>query len=248
MHDKVSESVDESVDEWAESFDPAAGRFTDWLRAGTGALWAQATAHPFTNSLADDSIEDAVYRRYLVQDYAFIETLVTVLGYAVALAPGMPAKKRFAGFLAAITDEENDYFLRSFEALGVAVAEREGTLLLPPIQTFADLMLDAARSGAYEEVLAVIVAAEWVYLTWAEAAPEPYPERFYLREWIELHDNPAFRDIVGWLRGELDRVGQALPPERQAAVASRFRRLVELEVAFFDAAYSDDDSDRRGPR
>ena len=44
----------------------------------------------------------------------------TVLGYAVALAPGVPAKKRFAGFLAAVTSEENDYFLRSFDALGVA--------------------------------------------------------------------------------------------------------------------------------
>ena len=222
------------------TFDPDQGRFTDWLLARCGDDWQRATRHPFTTALADDSLPDDVYRRYLVQDYAVIETLVTVLGYAVALAPGMPAKKRFAGFLAAITDEENDYFLRSFEALGVSEAEREGTALLPPIQTFADLMLDAARSGAYEEVLAVIVPAEWVYLTWAQAATQPYPARFYLREWIELHDNPAFADVVGWLRLELDRVGADLPQERQAAVSERFRRLVELEVAFFDAAYGNE--------
>jgi thiaminase (transcriptional activator TenA) len=218
-------------------YDPAAGRFTDWLKEGVGPLWGRATAHAFTTELAADTLADAVYRRYLIQDYVFIETLVTVLGHAVALAPGMPAKKRWAGFLAAITSEENDYFLRSFDALGVPEVERETTALLPPIQAFADLMLDAARSGAYEEVLAVIVPAEWVYLTWAQAAPKPYPGRFYLSEWIELHDNPIFEEVVDWMRSELDRAGPGLTDERRAVVAERFRRLVELEVAFFDAAY-----------
>lgn len=223
----------------ATDFDPQRQRFTDWLRDETGSLWTQATTHAFTRSLADDTLADDVYRRYLVQDYVFIETLVTVLGHAVALAPGMPAKKRFAAFLAAITSEENDYFLRSFEALGVTEHEQQNTPLLPPIQSFADLMLDAARSGAYEELLAVIVPAEWVYLTWAQAAEPPYPARFYLKEWIELHDNPDFEEVVGWLRSELDRVGADLPAHRRAAVRQRFRDLVALEVAFFDAAYID---------
>ena len=221
----------------ARAFDPAAGRFTDWLKDGTGPLWERATAHTFTTTLCDDSLADDVYRRYLAQDYVFIETLVTVLGHAVALAPGMPAKKRWAGFLAAITSAENDYFLRSFDALGVPESERASTPLLPPIQAFADLMLDAAHSGTYEEVLAVIVPAEWVYLTWATAAKGVRPRRFYLSEWIDLHDNPGFAEIVGWMRGALDRVGPSLSPERQAVVAARFRRLVALEVAFFDAAY-----------
>lgn len=220
-----------------DGFDAAASRFTDWLKEATGSLWGRATGHPFTQTLCDDTLSDDVYRRYLIQDYVFIESLVTVLGHAVALAPGMPAKKRWAGFLGAITSEENDYFLRSFEALGVPESERESTPLLPPIRALADLMLDAARSGAYEEVLAVIVPAEWVYLTWARAAPSSRPERFYLAEWIELHDNPAFEEVVGWMRGELDRVGPSLSPDRQAVVADRFRRLVELEIAFFDAAY-----------
>jgi thiaminase/transcriptional activator TenA len=102
------------------------------------------------------------------------------LGYAVALVPDMAAKNRFSSFLAAITSEENDYFLRSFEALGVDEEERNSTPMLPQIQAFAVLMLDAARSGAYEEILSVIVPAEWVYLSWAKAAKHSYLKRFYL--------------------------------------------------------------------
>lgn len=216
---------------------PDKGVFTDWLRVETGDLWSQATCHAFTTELLEDRLDDAVYRRYLIQDYVFIETLVTVLGHAVATAPGMPAKKRWAHFLGLITSEENDYFLRAFEALGVPEEERENTALLPPIQAFADLMLDAARSNQYADVLAVIVAAEWVYLSWAEKAKQPYPERFYLSEWIDLHHNPFFAEIVAWMRSELDRVGPCLTAVQQAIVADRFKELVRLEVAFFDAAY-----------
>lgn len=213
------------------------GRFTDWLREGAAPSWQQACEHRFTRTLADDTLSDEVFRRYLVQDYAFIETLVTVLGYAVAYAPDMAAKCRFAGFLGALTSAENDYFMRSFEALSVPQSERDAPVIAPTTRAFSELMLDAARSGAYEQVLAVIVPAEWIYLTWARAAAAAAPSRFYLQEWIDLHANDDFAEFVGWMRGQLDDIGAGLPQDRQAALAERFTSLVELEVAFFDAAY-----------
>ncbi len=213
------------------------GRFSDWLRAGAEPSWQQATEHRFTRALADDSLEDADFIRYLIQDYAFIETLVTVLGYAVAYAPNMDAKIRFASFLAALTSEENDFFIRSFDALGISDADRTAPAMGPATRAFSELMLDAARSGTYEEVLAVIVPAEWIYLTWASAVAEATPARFYLKEWIDLHTLPEFAEFVEWMRGQLDEIGAALAPERQAVVTQRFNALVELEVAFFDAAY-----------
>jgi thiaminase/transcriptional activator TenA len=72
--------------------------------------------------------------------------------------------------------------------------------MLPQIQAFDDLMLDAALLGAYKEVLSAIVPAEWVYLSWAKAAKHPYPKRFYLAEWMQLRDSLIFEEIVTWLR------------------------------------------------
>ena len=94
-------------------------RFTDWLRKRAEPEWTRATTHQFTTDLADDSIDDAVFRRYLVQDYAFLESLVSLVGYAVGQAPSMDAKRELAGFAATLTSEENDYFERSFDALDV---------------------------------------------------------------------------------------------------------------------------------
>ena len=217
-------------------------RFSDWLRARAAPAWAQAVGHRFTRELADDTLPDAVYARYLVQDYVFIDTLARLLGHGVASAPEMAAMSRLAGFLAALTSAENDYFLRAFEALGVAEAVWSAAEPDPVIARFGEVMLGAAPGyakpgGGYPEILAVLLPAEWIYLSWAMAHKDAAPERFYLAEWISLHTLPEFEAFVAWLREEIDRHGPPLAPERQERLAALFTEIAELEVAFFDAAY-----------
>jgi thiaminase/transcriptional activator TenA len=215
-------------------------RFTDWLRARSGETWAEATTHRFVRELHADSVDDVVFRRYLLQDYAFVETLVGAVGHAVGDAPTMAAKSRLTDFLGTLTSDEDDYFERSFDALGVSEADYADPALTETTAAFRDLLLRASREGGYAETLAVLVPAEWVYLVWAtdeELAGETRPERFYLDEWIDLHAVPAFESFVGWLRTELDREGAAASERRQARLGELFTRTVELEAAFFESAY-----------
>ncbi len=215
-------------------------RFTEWLRRRAGADWDAATGHAFTRGIGDDSLPPAAYARYLIEDYAFITDLASALGFTLAKAADMPAKRRLAAFLAMLTSEENDYFLRSFAALGVPPEQYLTAVQGPVTREFAQTMVGAARDGGYEEGLACIVCAEWVYLTWGmREAQKPRPSRFYLAEWIDLHAVPGFQDFVGWLRGELDRRGPMLSAERQERVAALFARMCRLERAFFDAAVAD---------
>jgi len=214
-------------------------RFTEWCRRRAEPDWTTAVEHSFTERLRDGTLEDAAFRRYLVQDYAFLDSLVGAIGHALGDAPSMAAKGRLADFLGTLTDEENDYFERSFDALGVPKADRTGPSLTPTTRAFRDLLGRAAREGGYAETLAVLVPAEWIYRAWA-GVEDADPERFYLAKWIALHDNPAFDETVAWLRTELDREGAAAAPARQRRLARLFERTVELEVAFFDAATGDE--------
>ena len=211
-------------------------RFSKWLRERSEPAWTDATDHRFVRELGADTIDDGVFRRYLVQDYAFLDAGVSVMGYAVGQAPDMDAKSRLVDFLGTMTDDEDDYFERSFDALGVESEDRTDPTLASTTREFIDAMHRAALAGGYEETLAVLVPAEWVYLVWAQSI-DSGPERGYLDEWIGLHDNPGFEEYVGWLRDELDRYGPDLSPRRQRRVERLFTRTVKLEVAFFDVAY-----------
>ncbi|NLV09681.1 transcriptional regulator [Halomicrobium mukohataei] len=233
----MSDTVPGDFAAYADEQDTA--RFTDWCRQRAEPDWTAAVEHPFTVGFRDGTIEDAAVRRYLVQDYAFLDSLVGAIGHALGDAPSMAAKRRLADFLGTLTDEENDYFERSFDALDVSEGERTDPDLTPTTRAFQDLLGRAAREGGYAETLAVLVPAEWIYREWA-GRENAAPDRFYLAEWITLHDNPAFDETVAWLRRELDRAGAAAPPARQGRLARLFERTVELEVAFFDAAMADE--------
>jgi len=214
--------------------------FTDALQARHTEVWAAATDNRFVRELATDTMIDSVYARYLRLDYAFIDALTASVGHAVAVAPSMAAKARFAGFLSVLTSEENDYFLRSFEALSEPLPTFDSPVSHPVVETFGTLLARQRAAGTYLDILSVLVPVEWVYLEWASNAVSsgaPLPERFYLSEWITLHSDAGFADFVNWMRAELDEAAaQATDAERSRAEAT-FVEALELEAAFFAASY-----------
>ncbi|WP_458209237.1 TenA family protein [Haladaptatus sp. NG-SE-30] len=212
-------------------------RFSEWLRERSEPAWNDATRHRFIDELGADELEDEVFRRYLVQDYAFLETAASVTGYAVGQAPTMAAKARLADALTMLTGGEDEYFQRSFDALSVPEELRNDPPLSTTTKEFQNLLLRAAHEGDYEETLAVILAAELVYLAWAIRIEEQSISRWYLDEWVQIHATADFEGYVEWLRDQIDQCGLKLSPRRQQRVADLFQQTVELEVAFFDAAY-----------
>lgn len=208
-------------------------RFTTWLSLQAEPTWTHAIEHPFTRELGAGTLSSRAYETYLIQDYAFIDSLVGLFGHAVAQAPDMTAKRRLVGFLDTLTSEENDYFERSFEALGIPKSRLTNPDCAETTLAFIDLLGRAGHEGGYEETLAVLVPAEWIYQQWATSVKVHDDLPFYYAEWIDLHANSGFVEFVSWLRGELDTYGPELSEGRQASVAQLFRRTVELEVDFF---------------
>jgi thiaminase (transcriptional activator TenA) len=140
---------------------------------------------------------------------------------------------RFVGLM---SGEENTYFLRAFEALGVTEDGRAGDPDRQPTAGFKAIMREAAETRSYVAALSVLVVAEWLYLDWASRAPQRPPDNFVHAEWITLHDSPGFRGFVDFLRAELDRGG----PAQADLCRDFFGRAVALELSFFDAAYADE--------
>ena len=207
--------------------------FTETLRRQNQKTWDSAVSHRFVTELFEGSVDDAVMAGYLVQDYRFLDGFLLLLGSAVATADGLAPRLTLARFAGEVAGDENTYFLRAFDALGVTEKQRCETPDTEPTAAFIALFREAADTREYAAILAVLVVAEWLYLDWAVRAPEPLPESFVHAEWITLHNYPQFHDTVGFLRAELDRVG---PAQRELA-EDFFTRAVEIELAFFDATY-----------
>ena len=210
-------------------------RPTDYLKSLALADWQSATKHRFTNALADGSLPPEKMLGYLRQDYLFLDGFVRLLASAIAQAPMLPDAIPTAQFLGQISGPENTYFLRSIVALGGQISP----MAQPAAVTvdFQRVMRSAVQSGRYEQMLAVLVVAEWSYLEWAS----PYVQRahdlpFWSGEWITLHSGDEFEAVVAYLRQQLDQLWPGLPQDLRAAVKAIFCQTVALEVPFFDAA------------
>ncbi|WID97428.1 TenA family protein [Bosea vestrisii] len=210
-------------------------RFTETLRQASQPGWSQSVGHRFVHELLGGTVSDAVMARYLIQDHRFLDSFLTLLGAALAGADSFEARIRFGRFIGMVSGEENTYFLRSFAALGVSEQERAEQPDTKATAGFKAIMREAAATRSYAAALSVLVVAEWLYLDWAQTASQPLPANFVHAEWVTLHDNPDFRDFVGFLRSELDRVG---PGEAETS-RDFFLRTVALEKAFFDSAYDE---------
>ncbi|MDQ4116606.1 MAG: TenA family protein [Actinomycetota bacterium] len=202
------------------------------MREVTAPAWTAAVGHRFVDELWSGALDRDVLKRYLAQDHQFVDAFLALLGAAVARADRPEPRVRLARQLGLVAGPENDFFDRSLGELDVARPAEP----LGPTSAFVELMHDAAGAG-YPDALAVLVVAEWLYLDWASRPDTPLPDDPIHAEWIELHRGPEFERWVAFLRAELDRVADGLAPARQSEVATRFGRAVDLELAFFDAAY-----------
>lgn len=214
-------------------------RFSEWLRGEAEPFWTRMVGHRMTRDMAADSLPADVLLRYLVYEHGFVETAVTILGYALVKAPGIAEQTRLAAALQGLTNDQLAWFRRVFDALGVSDDQRIVADPPPAVSAFRDGMLSLAAHGTYEEILAGMAAAEWMYLTWSRAAHARRPIDPVCGEWIALHVTPPFTDQVDWLQDELDRLGPELAPARQHKLVAAFRRTLFLEIGFHDAPYAE---------
>ena len=211
--------------------------FADELRAASAGTWEGAVGHRFVDELWAGTVDDAVFARYLVQDLQFLDGFVALLGAAVATSDLPGPRLVLARQLGLVAGDEDDYFTRALDRLGVPAPQRRSPELLAPTRGFLELMDAARRSADHGVVLTVLLVAEWLYADWA-SRDAALPAAAVHADWIELHRGAGFTAWVAFLREQVDRVATTADADARARMAEVFARAVELERAFFDAAYS----------
>ncbi|MGE4534070.1 TenA family protein [Halomonas sp.] len=212
-----------------------APRITTWLRETSEPDWSATVHHPLFDALAEGRLAGDEFAAYMVQDYGFVDPFTALIGHAIGRAPGMADRVVLGQFMGMLTSDENSTFQRTFEAFGVPVSTREAPDYLPETRAFQALLRETGDRGGYAEILAALVVTEWVYLAWALRINRAEGLHPLMAEWIDLHDNPAFRDFVAWLRRRLEEEAETLDDAAFTRLVACFRETVARERAFHDA-------------
>lgn len=196
------------------------------LWAESADLAAAALAHPFVRGLADGTLPLERFQGYVAQDAAFLEGFARAYALALAASPDRDALLGFADLLTGVREE-----LRLHEGYARRWgAPTEGVVAAPATRAYLDFLLATAALGGVARTCAAMTPCMRLYAFLGQSLAQAGAGGPY-GEWVRTYADPGFEALAARLEELLDRFA----PD-PALVRADYRRAVELELAFFDAA------------
>ncbi len=211
--------------------------FSDRLLAEHQSAWQAMQQHRFVTDIEQDKLPAGVFNRYLVFEGDFVATAIGIFALGVSKASDIRQQRWLVGVLNALVDDQIGYFEQVLAQRGIDPDRYQRNL--PAVSRFRDGMLAAAREGNYADIVTLMFGAEWMYYHWCRRVHRAGQSDKDIRHWVEMHAEEAFFAQARWLKDELDRCGAALPESEQRRLSSLYRQVLEWEIDFHSAAYTD---------
>lgn len=215
--------------------------FFDRLKTEASAEWKAYTEHPFTNALADGSLAEVAFRRYLVQDYLFLIEFARAYALAVYKPPKLADMREAAAGLSAILDVEMDLHVKLCAGWGLSPGDLEQTS--PAVETLAytRYVLDTGMRG---DLLALKVALAPCVIGYAEIAtrlaarPDAYASTNPYRVWIAEYAGAPYQEVAASARAHLVNLADLYAtPAREVELIAIFKEATRLETDFWEMGW-----------
>ncbi len=183
--------------------------------------------HPFVQGIATGQLARASFQVFVAQDAYFLEAFARAYALALAKSPDREGIGVFKDLLVGVFEEL---------ALHRSYAERWGINLEPePLastRAYTDFLLRTASLEPVGHTAAAMTPCMRLY-AWLgqQLAPKLDPDSPY-REWVETYSSPDVQALAARLEALLDHYGG-----EPARLAELYRRAMQLELAFFQAAW-----------
>ncbi|MBT8405282.1 MAG: thiaminase II [Gemmatimonadetes bacterium] len=202
------------------------------------ALWDAQLEHPFVRGIADGTLEEERFARWVVQDYLYLKDFARIFAWAVTKADRLESMSWYAEVLHLTLNTEMELHRQYAARFGIAVAELEQAEKWPTTRAYTDFLLRTAADGDALDLLAALLPCSWGYLHIAQrmrqAGPSPDPR---YEDWIEMYASDEFAEATEWLKREVDRLGARIPDEKRARVEEIFVVSSRYEWAFWEMCW-----------
>jgi thiaminase/transcriptional activator TenA len=187
-------------------------------------IWEAQLAHPFVRGIADGTLEEEKFKRWVGQDYRYLVEFARVFAWAAAKADRLESMSWYARALDLTLNTEMELHRRYAERFGISREELEREPMWPTTRAYTDFLVRTAADGDLSELLAALLPCAWGYAYIGErlaAGERPADQRY--ADWVDQYASPEFAEAATWLRHELDRLADG-------ATAAKRKRLTELFV------------------
>jgi len=198
------------------------------------APWFEAIcAHPFVTGLADGTLADDIFCRYLVDDSHYLDRYARVLATLAGRAPDAVGVELFAGSAVGAIAAERELHRDFLAPRGLDPDTDTVPEASPTCVAYTGFLESAAHSAPLDVALAGVLPCFRVYAEVGERiSARRVPGDHPYRAWIDAYAAPEFAEAVRQAEAYFDAVAVERP-----AVVDAYRAATRFEWMFWDAAW-----------
>ncbi len=198
--------------------------FTDELYAAAETIWEAQIRHPFVSGIGDGTLDEGLFKRWVLQDYRYLKEFARLFAWAVAKADRLDSMAWYAAVLNLTLNTEMELHRRYAARFGLTAEDLETAPMWPTTRAYTDFLVRTAADGDMADLVAALLPCAWGYVHVAKRLAEGNPpddQRY--ADWIGQYASAEFAEAAEWLKNEMNRLAESASPEKR-------RRLVELFV------------------
>ena len=215
--------------------------FFERLKSAASGEWAAYIEHSFTDGLADGSLPEVAFRRYLIQDYLFLVEFARAYALAVYKSPKLADMREAASGLSAILDVEMNLHVKLSSDWNLGPEDLEHARPAVEMLAYTRYVLDTGMRG---DLLALQVALSPCVIGYAEIAmrlaarPNALATTNPYRVWIAEYAGAAYQQVAAKAQAQLERLADLYAtPAREAELVAIFKEATRLETEFWEMGW-----------
>lgn len=212
--------------------------FCERVRRECDGIWEASFRHPFVESLADGTLEEDVFRFYVLQDAYYLSHFAKVQALGAVKAKDLLTTQSFAKHAEATCSAELALHEEFFTMLGVTPEEHAAFRPAPTAYAYTSHMYRAAIEGDLADVLAALLPCYWLYWEIGERLKDAKPGHPIYDKWIAAYGSEWFGSLVNEQIGRMNQLADGLPEKRIRELAERFRKSSIYELNFWEMAWT----------
>lgn len=212
--------------------------FTDELHAAARGIWDAQLAHPFVRGIADGSLEEERFTRWVLQDYRYLKEFARLFAWAVAKADDLASMSWYAAVLNLTLNTEMELHRQYAARFGLSPADLEAAPMWPTTRAYTDFLVRTAADGDMAALVAALLPCAWGYVDIAQhlAGGRPPRDQRYA-DWIAQYASDEFAQAAQWLRDEMNRLAEGAGPGKRATLTELFVLSSRYEWQFWEMCW-----------
>ncbi len=208
------------------------------LRTSCAAEWKRYVEHPFVLGLADGTLPETAFRRYLVQDYLFLIHFSRAKALAVYKAESVAAMREAAAMLDLLLNTEMRLHVGYCAEWGITEAEIQQADEAEETMAYTRYVLERGLAGDILDLDVAMAPCALGYgeiATWINAHPARKRGGNRYESWIAMYEGAEYQTMCAEFGARLDNLSVLRGGEaRFADLVKTFSQATRLEAAFWD--------------